>query len=37
MNEYDVITYIAQPFIVFLMIISPIVFFYMLDRSAQEK
>ena len=35
MSEYDFITYIAQPFVVVLMIISPIIFFYMMDRSEE--
>ena len=28
MNEFDFITYIAQPFVLALMIVAPIVLFY---------
>ena len=37
MSEYDFITYIAQPFVVVLMIIFPFAFFYMINRVKNEK
>lgn len=36
MSEFDFITYVAQPFVLALMIVAPIVLFYEMIGSADE-